>query len=209
VSSPLPLIACHECDLLQREIELPPGRVARCGRCGAVLYRTAHRSIDHTFAFTLTAIMLLIVANVFPIIGLEIQGTRNNTTLISAVHTLWNQEMGLVATLVLLTTFLVPAVELGVMFHLLLALKLGRVPAGFTLIMRILQSVSPWGMVEVFILGVIVALVKLTHYGSIIPGLALWSFGLLTISLASVASSFDSRDIWERVYPAAGMEGSE
>jgi len=173
------------------------------------LYRAAHRSIDHTFAFTLTAIVLLILANVFPIIGLEIQGTRNDTTLISAVHTLWNQEMGLVAALVLMTTFLVPAVELGVMFHLLLALKLGRVPAGFTVIMRILQSVNPWGMVEVFILGVIVALVKLTHYGSIIPGLALWSFGLLTISLASVASSFDSRDVWERVYPATGLEGGE
>jgi paraquat-inducible protein A len=205
----MPLIACHECDLLQREIALPPGRVALCNRCGGVLYRTAHRSIDYTFAFTLTAIVLFILANLNPIIGLEIQGTRNDTTLISTVHALWNQEMRLVATLVLFTIFLVPAIELAIMFHLLLALKLGRVPAGFTIFMRILQHVNPWGMVEVFILGVIVALVKLTHYGSIIPGIALWSFGLLTFLLASIASSFDSRDAWDRAYPTAQTEGAK
>jgi paraquat-inducible protein A len=106
--------------------------------------------------------------------------------------------MRLVATLVLLTTFLAPAVELAVMLYLLLALKLGRRPAGLTLNMRILQNVTPWGMVEVFILGVIVALVKLTHYGSIIPGLALWSFGALTLLLAATAASFNVRDVWDR-----------
>jgi len=203
----MPLIACHECDLLQREITLPPGRVALCGRCGAALYRTPHKSIDHTFALALTAAVVLLLANLYPIIGLDIQGTRNDTTLISAVNALWNQEMRLVAVLVLVTTFLVPAIEIAVMLHLLLALKRGRVPAGFTVIMRILQSVNPWGMVEVFILGVIVALVKLTHFGNLIPGLALWSFGILTVLLAALASSFDSRDAWERAYPAAGKEG--
>ena len=202
----MPLIACHECDLLQREIALPPGRVVLCSRCGGVLYRTAHRSIDHTFAFTVTALILFILANVSPIIGLEIQGTRNDTTLINAVHALWNQEMRLVGILVLVTTFLVPGIQLVFMFHLLLALKFGRIPAGFTLIMRALQGVNPWGMVEVFILGVIVALVKLTDHGTLIPGLALWSFGLLTVFLAAMASSFDQRDAWERAYPLTPPE---
>lgn len=205
----MPLIACHECDLLQREILLPPGRVARCSRCGAVLYRTAHKSIDHTFAIVLTAAIVFLFANLYPIIGLEIQGTRNDTTLISAVHALWNQDMRLVAGLVLMTTFLAPAIELAVMFHLLLGLKLGRVPAGFKTIMRILQIVNPWGMVEVFILGVIVALVKLTHYGNLIPGIALWSFGVLTLLLTAIVSSFDSRDAWDRAYPVSLAEVRE
>jgi paraquat-inducible protein A len=203
MASQMPLIACHECDLLQREVPLPPGRVLRCRRCGAELYRSAHRSIDHTFAFTVTALILFVLANVNPIIGLEIQGTLNDTTLVNAVYALWNQEMRLVGTLVLVTTFLAPTIQLAIMSHLLLALKRGRIPAGFTLIMRVLQGVNPWGMVEVFILGVIVALVKLTHYGTLIPGLALWSFGLLTVFLAAIAASFDSRDAWERAYPLA------
>lgn len=205
----MPLIACHECDLLQREILLPPGRRVLCARCGAELYRSAHKSIDHTFAFTLTAAVVFFLANLFPIIGLEIQGTRNDTTLLTAVFALWNQEMRLVATLVLVTTFLVPAIEISVMIHLLFGLKRGRVPAGFTGIMRVLQGINPWGMVEVFILGVIVALVKLTHYGNLIPGIALWSFGVLTVLLASIASSFDRRDAWDRAYSAEQRGVSE
>ena len=195
------LIACHECDLLQREIALPPGRAARCGRCGGELYRSAHKSVDRTLAFIMAAAMLLIVANAFPIVSLSIQGKQNATSLYSAVHDLWNQDMQPIAALVFLTTFLVPSVEIAVMIYLLLSLKLGRTPAGFTVIMRILQSVNPWGMVEVFILGVLVALVKLTHYGSVVPGLALWSFGILTLLLTAAASSFDVRDIWDRAYP--------
>ena len=205
----MPVIACHECDLLQREIALPPGRVARCGRCGAELYRSAHKSVDHTLAFILAAAVLLIVANAYPIVGLQIQGKQNATSLFSAVHDLWNQEMQPIALLVFLTTFMVPAVEIAVMLYLLLSLKLGRVPAGFTVIMRILQGANPWGMVEVFILGVIVALVKLTHYGSVVPGLALWSFGVLTLLLAAAAASFDIRDVWDRAYPVPRGEGLE
>ena len=194
-----PLIACHECDLLQREIALPPGEVVLCVRCGAQLYRSATSTLDKPLAFLLTAAVVLIVANVYPIVGLEIQGLGNATTLFGAASALWYQGMPPIAVLVFLTTFLVPAVELAVMGYILLSLKYGRRPAGMTLLMRAMQHVNPWGMLEVFMLGVIVALVKLTHYGTIIPDMALWAFGVLTLLLAATASSFDSRDVWDRV----------
>ncbi|HZV81355.1 MAG TPA: paraquat-inducible protein A [Geobacteraceae bacterium] len=197
----MPVIICHECDLLQREIALPPGRAALCAQCGAKLYRTTSRSIDYMLALTVTAVIVFILANAYPIIGLQIQSTRNDTSLLTAVHTLWIQEMKIVALLVCFTTFLVPLFQLSVITHILLGLKLGRKPAGFNLIMRILQHFNPWGMVEVFIIGVIVALVKLTHYGSLIPGIALWSLGALTLLLAAVASSFNIHEIWDRVCP--------
>jgi len=205
---PPPVLACHECDLLQREIRLAPGRVAQCSRCGAELYRAAHNSVSHTLAFSLAAAVLFLIANVNPIVGLEMQGTRNATNLLGAVHTIWEQGMPAVATLVFLTTFLLPAIELSAMIYLLLPLKLGKIPPGLPAIMRILQVIKPWGMVEVFMLGVLVALVKLTHFASVIPGLALWSYGALTLMLAAAAASFDIRDVWERVPPRQG-EGAE
>ena len=208
MNSPMTIIACHECDLLQREIALPPGRTARCVRCGAKLYRVENRSIDHTLALTLTAAVLFILANMFPIIGLQIQTTRNDTSLVSAVHTLWNQGMWPVAGLVFFTTFLVPAAVLAIIIHILLALKRGRIPAGFTLVMRVLRIFNPSGMVEVFIIGVIVALVKLTHYGTLIPGIALWSLAVLTLLMTATASSFNVHDIWNRVHPAPRRGGS-
>jgi paraquat-inducible protein A len=202
------VIACHECDLLQREIALAPGGVARCVRCGAKLYRVESRSIDHTLALTLAAAVVFILANTFPIIGLQIQTTRNDTSLVSAVHILWNQGMWPVAGLVFFTTFLAPAAVLAIMIHILLALKRGRIPACFTLVMRLLQICNPWGMLEVFIIGVIVALVKLTHYGTLIPGIALWSLGVLTLLMTATASSFNVHDIWNRVHSAPRQGGA-
>jgi paraquat-inducible protein A len=209
MTCPKALIACHECDLLQREIALPPGRVARCARCGAKLYRTENRSIDHVLALTLAAAVLFLLANAFPIIGLQIQATRNDTSLISAVHTLWSQGMWPVAGLVFFTTFLAPAAALATMIHILLAMKARRIPAGFTVIMRVLQGFNPWAMVEVFIIGVIVALVKLTHYGTLIPGIALWSLGVLTLLMTATASSFNIHDVWDRVHSPIQRGGGQ
>lgn len=203
------LIACHECDLLQRETDIPPGGTALCARCGAKLYRCAHESLDRPIAFLVTAAITLVIANVYPIVALEIQGTSNATTLFGAAQALWAQGSQPIGVLVFLTTFLVPAVELTVIGYLLISLRSGRRPVGFTCIMKLLQHVNPWGMVEVFILGVIVALVKLTHYGRVIPDMALWAFGTLTLLLAATASSFNARDIWNRVDSLPGNKEEE
>jgi len=196
---PKPLIACRECDLLLREIALPPGGTACCRRCGAPLYRNSPDSLDRTLALVLAAALLFVIANVYPILGIEIKGSGNATNLFGAVHALWNQEMRSISCLVFVTTILVPAIELSMMIYLLLPLKIRRVPAGIPIILRILQSIKPWGMVEVFMLGVLVSLVKLAGTSSIIPGVALWSFGGLTFMLAAVAASFNPRDVWAHI----------
>ncbi len=193
------LIACHDCDLLQRETALPAGGAACCGRCSAVLYRTMPESLDRTLAFTLAAGVLFLLANAFPLVGLEVQGQRNATDLLGAVRALWDQDMRMVAGLVFLTTVLSPAIEISGMIYLLLPLRLGRLPPGAGRMLRFLQAVKPWGMVEVFMLGVLVSLVKLAHLASIVPGIALWSFGGLILLLAASAASFNPHEVWARV----------
>jgi len=196
---PAPLIACHDCDLLQREIPLNPGCTASCRRCGAVLYRNATDSIDRTLAYTMAAAVLFVVANAFPIFSIEAQGDQSAINLYGAVRSLWDQEMKSISLLVFITALVIPAIELLSMTYLLLPLKFDRVPVGYTLFMRTLQYVEPWGMVEVFMLGVLVSLVKLTNNFKVIPGISLWSFGLLTLLLAAAASSFSARDVWSRL----------
>ena len=193
------LIACHECDLLQRDIELNPGCTASCRRCGAVLYRNATDSIDRTLAYALAAGILFLVANLFPIFSIEVQGDRSAITLFGAVLSLWEQDMKMISLLVLVTAIIAPAVELLSLSCLLLPLRFGFQPPFYTLFMRTLQFIQPWGMVEVFMLGVLVSLVKLTHNFRVIPGFALWSFGLLTLLLAAAAASFSARDVWARL----------
>lgn len=182
--------------------------MARCRRCGALLYRDSPDSLNRTLAFTLAATMLFVIANLFPIIGIELQGNRNAMNLYGAVRSLWSQEMKSISFLVFVTTILVPAVELAMMTYLLLPLKLRRVPAGIALILRIMQSIKPWGMVEVFMLGILVALVKLTNDFIVIPGVALWSFGGLTLLLAAAAASFNVREVWAHVERQPGTRSA-
>ena len=198
MSSPT-LIACHECDALQRETPLPVGGTARCARCGATLYRNTRNCLERTLALTLGAALLFVVANFFPIMGLEVQGVTNATTLFGAVQRLYDQERTAVAGLVLATTIVAPATQLATLIYLLLPLRFNRVPSGFALAFRFIEAIRPWGMIEVFMLGVLVSLVKLAHVASVTPGIALWSFGALMLLLAGGAASFDARDLWHRV----------
>jgi paraquat-inducible protein A len=192
------LIACHDCDMLQREPQLPLGGVARCRRCGAELYRNHPGGIDRSLACTLGADVLFVVANTFPIVGLQVGGDLIQTTLFGGVQTLYAQQMWLVSGLVFLTTIVTPGTELLAMTCLLLPLKFKRVPPGMPLVFRALQLVHEWNMVEVFMLGLLVALVKLARIATVVPGAALWSFGGLMLLLAAAGAAFDPRGLWAK-----------
>ena len=191
--------ACHDCDALQHAVPLQSGGVARCWRCAAVLYRRSRHGLETTLALTLAAAVLFVMANVFPIVSLELQGQRTATSLWGAVQSLWDQDVPLLALLVFATTMLLPALDLASMLWLLLPLALGHQPLAGALVLRALLVVKPWGMVEVFMLGVLVALVKLAHLASVVPGVALWSFGALILVFAAAAASFDAEQTWAKL----------
>jgi len=199
------LIACHDCDLLQRALPLDRRAITRCRRCFAELYRPRSENLDRTLAFTLAAAILFMLANAFPIVGLELQGRTTAATLFGMAQALWQQNMKPLAVLVFFTTEIVPAVQLTAMAYLLIPLRLGRVPSKLPLALRALQAVRPWGMIEVFLLGVLVAIIKLSSMAQVIPGPALWAFGGLTVLLTAVLS-FNPRTFWEMAFePRAGQ----
>jgi len=198
------LIACHECDALHRKVALSKMTTARCSRCNAVLYRRGSGNLDRVLALTLTALMTLVIANAFPIVELRSNGFTSAASLLSAVGQLWREDNMTVAVLVLCSTLLFPLTELLALLWLLIPLRLGRRPAGFALVLRTIIGLRPWGMIEVFMLGVLVALVKLSGVARVIPDVALFAFGVLTILLAAVIA-FDLRGLWDMLdaLPAA------
>lgn len=194
------LIACPQCDLLQQEVSLPPGGSACCPCCGATLYRNRPDSINRSLALGISAAVFFLISNYFPIIGINLQGNENAVNLFQAVKSLWRQEMYVVSSLTFFSAIFAPALELGMMLYILLPLRAGRaLPSGTLLIMRLLQTIKPWGMVEVFMLGILVSLVKLVQDFRVLPGVALWSFGILTVLMAATAASFNPRDVWGRL----------
>lgn len=192
------LIACHECDLLHWHKPLPDGGKASCARCGATLYRSHPRGNDRALALALAGIVLFVIANSFPIVSLELGGERVDGTLHGAVRQLWRSEMRLLAAMVFITMIVMPLVQLAAMCWLLAPLRFGRAPRGHSLAFRALQWARTWGMVEVFVLGVLVTLVKLAHLAHAVPGIALWSFGALMLMIAAAESSFEPRELWSR-----------
>jgi paraquat-inducible protein A len=193
------LIACHECDLLHRVQHLSEGDVANCTRCGAVLAHHKRNSLDRTLSFTFAGLVLFVVANTYPFLAMKSGGLVQETTLITGVKALHTQGMVEVAVLVFLTTILIPFIQLLGMIYVMLPLKFNKVAPQLPFVFRVLQSLQPWGMMEVFMLGILVSIVKLGKMATIVPGLALYSFVVLIFVLAAAAASLDSHLVWERV----------
>lgn len=186
------LIACHECDLLQREVPVPEGGVLRCRRCHAALYRNLPNSLDRALAFSLTALVLFVISNVYPIVGLSVNGTVVETSLLGAVRVLYQDGKWPLAGLVFATTVLMPMLQTSSMLWMLVPLKYGRAPWGGPVVFRLCHMCQPWGMTEVLILGLLVALVKLSRIAGVVVGPALWSFGALMLVLAAAGAAFDT-----------------
>ncbi|WP_019143274.1 paraquat-inducible protein A [Noviherbaspirillum massiliense] len=196
---PTRLVACQHCDLLQREVKLERHSDAHCIRCGALLYRGTRTRLDWMLAVMLGSALLFIVSNLFPIAELAVQGSYNTTTLVGTVQALYDQGRPLVAMLVLVTTILIPGFELAAMLYMLIPLRLGWVPPGVPALFRFVLVVHPWGMMEVFMLGILVTLVKLADLATIVPGIALWSFIGLIIFFSMGSAAFSVRDFWSWV----------
>jgi len=202
------LIVCEECDAVHRRPVLAHAEVARCLRCGAELERDTGGHLGRLLPLTVASLIMFVIANSFPIVQIELQGLTSETTLFGAVMVLNGEGMSLVAMLVLSTTILFPLVQMLVLLYLLLpAAQEGRRP-GVKILLRLMQVVRPWGMVEVFLLGVLVALVKLSNMAAVVPGVALWAFGALTL-LLTVVVSFNPRYLWRILVSERGGNSGE
>jgi paraquat-inducible protein A len=189
-------ISCHDCDLVHRVPRVPAGGAARCSRCGALLFRETRDSLERTLALTIAGVVLFVAANTFPFLSFEMQGQTTHTTLGTGVVDLYRQGMEEIAALVLFTAILAPAIHLTTLLYLLVPLRLGRVPRGLAAAFRLMCRIQPWSMMEVFMLGILVSVVKLAGMADILPGLALYSFAVLIFVLAAANASLDHRAIW-------------
>jgi len=197
------LIACHECDLLQREVALPPGGKAICPRCRATLYTHSIDSIDRALALMLAAALLFVIGNVFPVVTMELQGQRTEALVWQGAWRLHQEGESLVGLLVFLTGFLFPLLQIAGLLAILVPLRLGLTPGYLVPAFRLVEQSKPWSMVEVFMLGVLVSLVKLAHMAAVVPGVGMWAFFGLIVLLAWASSTLNPHEVWARLEVSA------
>ena len=198
VSDPA-LLACPHCDLLQRLPALDAGASARCPRCDLELWRHRPDALNRTLALALAAAVLYVIANVTPMLGLSAVGHSAFTTVIGGARHLWNNGEQTVAALVFWTAVVAPALQIGFTLAVVLGAYRARPPRWVGTLLRHHPPTFTWTMIEVMLLGVLVALIKIADYASVIPGVALYVLGTLVFVLAAMQASFDRREVWDRI----------
>lgn len=203
------LVACPHCDLLQRLPELPLGAAARCPRCDKELWRRREDSLNRTLALSLAAAVLYGVANLTPMLGLTAVGHSASTTVFGGARQLWQDGQGVVAVLVLFAVVIAPALQITFMLAIGLGALRDPVPRWVGTLLRYHGTTRTWSMVEVMMLGVLVALIKIAELASVTAGTGLFALGALIFVLAAMQSSFDAREVWDRIAWASTVPAAE
>lgn len=184
---------------MQRLPDLAPGESARCPRCNKELWRRCEDSLNRTLALTLAAAILYVIANSVPMLGLTIVGRGASAAVIGGAQHLWENGQVIVGVLVLFTAVIAPAMQIGFMLAIVLAAHLARTPRWVGTLLRHHPTTRTWSMIEVMMLGVLVALIKIADYATVIPGVALFVLWSLVFLLAAIQANFDPRQVWEKI----------
>ena len=194
------VLACETCGLTQRVEPLAPGMSAECIRCGATVATRPAGGGDLTLALTIAALVLYIPANIYPILSMNLYGAYNDNTVWDGVVSLMQHDEYFVAAIVFLASIVIPLLKLLGLSFLVASVKWGkgRRLRTRTHIFKFIDAVGPWAMLDVFLLAVLVALVKLGDLARVIPGPGLVAFTCVVVLTMLASQSFDSRIIWEQ-----------
>lgn len=194
------VVACQTCGLAQRVKEPPPGFAAECARCGAVIFERRLATPEVTLALTLAALILYIPANVYPILRMSFYGAYSENTVWDGIVSLAQHQQWLVAVVVFLASIVVPLLKLAGLLFLIAGVRARaeRWQRFRTSLYRFIDVVGPWAMLDVFLLAILVALVKMGEIATVLPGPGLLAFASVVVLTIVASASFDPRLIWTR-----------
>lgn len=190
-------IACHECDLL---LQLPDiedtHHELRCPRCNHCILAGHERAVEHTVALSLTGIILLAIANASPFLSFASQGQTHSITLFQASRELYVQGFYLLSALVFGFVILMPLLYLCAIFLLATPLLFNKPlqwPVAFGIFV---DRILPWTMTEVFVIGVLVALIKIIPMADVVLGISFWSYIAFTIIFIALSGIISRQRLW-------------
>lgn len=199
-------IACPGCDLLVDVSNLTDGQSASCPRCGMVLTRKRHNPYQRILAFGSAGLIFLVMANNYPFLSFSSGGFESVMTLRQTPTALWTNHMPEVGILVAAFIIVIPALVLLMMLAISVPLSQGRCHPWVAPVTRSVFLARNWSMVEVFIIGVIVSLVKIAAMATVVIGIAFWAYAAFTICFTVTVASLDRYQCWEDIETLGGLE---
>ena len=194
------VLCCPGCGLTLQADAPSRGERAECPRCGTTVSRGTHGSLQLTAALALAALILYIPANIYPILRMHFYGAYSESTVWDGVVSLAQSRQYFVALIVFMASIVIPLAKLVGLLYLVITARfnVGRRRRGRMRIYRLIDVVGPWAMLDVFLLAVLVALVKLGQIAIILPGPGLIAFTAVVVLTMFASASFDPHLIWEK-----------
>jgi paraquat-inducible protein A len=193
------VVLCPACDLAHRGSPQSVAERMQCVRCRALLQRPANAAIDTALALALSALVLLLVSNAYPLVIMHVNGSSRDTTLIGAALGLYAQGYASLALLVVTTLVVIPLLEISALLYVLIPLRGGRRALAQETVLRVITRVRPWSFMEVFMLGALVASVRLSNFAEVTTGISLWSCLLLMLCLSGLTNITSPEQLWSWV----------
>ena len=191
--------ACHFCDTLHVIERVAEGEAARCARCGALLYQNRRASLTRASAFSLAALLAMVLMHSFPFLVMDAASLRKNLTLFGAAVSLSHEGMPELGAAVVLFTVVAPLVLAGGMLYVTLPLLFGRAMPHARMVAKWMYLSEPWNMAEVFLLGVLVSLLKIAKLADVEFGIGFWACGAVMVFMAAAVAGIDREELWDRL----------
>jgi paraquat-inducible protein A len=203
----VPLIACPLCDLLQRQVDPPiDGRVS-CARCGTLLMTNRRGAFERTLVSAISSVILMIAAISFPFLKLSIAGLSNAASVLEVALAFRGSLIAPLSVVILLLIVVIPLIRAIALAYTLVPLILGRKPAHRAEgAFRLAHELRPWAMAEVFVVGVVVALVKIAGMASVVLGPAFWAMVVIVALMIYEGASLSEWTVWRALERARAGE---
>lgn len=190
------MTACPGCDLLIAVPTVPTGYYLACGRCGTAITRTYRNSLARVLALSSAGLTLFIPAMMLPLMTLSFFGIKERGSVLDTSLTFYHNGYFFVALVVLLTAVIIPFLKLFLAFIVAANLKLGRRPTWLRSAFKLLARLVDWGMVDIYLLGIIVTIVKMKDMASISFDIGFFSFIALVLTSVATTACLDRRQFW-------------
>lgn len=190
------LIICEHCDCVYEKAVLGKHQKTSCVRCGGVLQRFNGLTVEQRLALTFTAAMLWLFANFYPVMSISLKGLKNSATLWDSVLALSLGPITFIAMVAAIAMIIAPIFQLLLLIWVLSYALASRRSPGFSFCMRWLETLRPWSMLEVCLLGAMVAVIKLAGLLDVLPGIGLFALAVLSLMMIRIAGR-DIRELWD------------
>jgi paraquat-inducible protein A len=197
----LGLVSCHDCHLLSRMPKISTHEVAYCSRCGEELHQRKPNSLMRTWALVLAAMIFYVPANVLPMtVTTALGSTQADTIMSGVIYFIYSGSFGIAAVIFIASVF-VPFLKFTILIYLLLSVQFKSIrrPKDRTRLYRFTETIGRWSMLDIYVVTILVALVKLGFLADIAAGPAAIYFAAVVVTTMIAAESFDPRLIWDVV----------